>query len=404
MHVVLVSREYVPTLRGGGIASYVKEMANSFVEVGHQVTVICASDDTRKESAEIIDGIRVIRLSGGDFIIPSVEGKSTFKKFRLLYRFHSYRKKIKKAILSLENVDIVEVPEFGAEGYYLYKIPCPIVIRLHTPSLLNRKTLKKVKFRLLEFYSYWCALQEVKVLKKASYITSCSKELRDWTVQYFAINKELITVIYNPVNTAQWDINTVNMPPKNKEEVNIFFAGTVVETKGIRELIEACNILKQRKYNIQLTIAGKLNNYSHQLQQELTQRGIDWCYFLGNVERNRLKKLYQECDLACFPSWWENLPLVCIEAMACGCIVVGSSCGGMSEVIEDGKDGFLVEPKNSELLAQTIEKAIDMSEQEKVRMSALAKEKIISKFSTEVIVKEMVEYYQNVITNYQSKL
>lgn len=402
MHIVLVSREYVPTLRGGGIASYVKEMASSLIELGHQVTVICASDDTRKEVNTIINGIRVIHLSGGDFIIPSIEGKSTFKKFRLLYRFHSYRKKIRKTILSLANVDIIEVPEFGAEGYYLHNLSCPMVIRLHTPSLLNRKTLKKIKFNPLHFYSYWCALQEVKILKKAPYITSCSKELKDWIERHFSIDKKLITVIYNPVNTAQWNINTVNTPPKDKEEFNILFAGTVVETKGVHELIEACNTLKKKKYNIRLTIAGKLNNYSYQLQQELTERSIDWCYFLGNVERNRLKELYQECDLACFPSWWENLPLVCIEAMACGCITIGSSCGGMSEIIEDGKDGFLVEPKNSELLAQTIEKTINMSEQERTTMSALAKEKIINKFSTDVIVKQMLEYYNQVILNYKS--
>lgn len=403
MHIVLVSREYIPTLRGGGIASYVKEMASSFIEFGHQVTIVCTSDDTRKESDTIINGIRVIRLSGGDFIIPSIEGRSTFKKFRCLYRFHSYRKKIRKTILSLANVDIIEVPEFGAEGYYLYNLGFPMIVRLHCPSLLNIHTLKKIKFKISHFYSYWCALQEVKVLKKAIYITSCSQGLKKWVEQYFAINKEFITVIHNPVNTAQWNIKA-SLPPQNKEEFNILFVGTVVKTKGVHELIEACNTLREKKYNIRLTIAGKLNNYSYQLQQELTEKSIDWCHFLGNVERNRLKELYQECDLACFPSWWENLPLVCIEAMACGCITIGSSCGGMSEIIEDGKDGFLVEPKNSELLAQTIEKTINMSEQEKTTMSALAKNKIINKFSTDVIVKQMLEYYQEIKTIYQSKL
>ena len=50
MHIVYISREFVPTQRGGGIASYVKDMASAMVARGHQITVICASDDTRTTS------------------------------------------------------------------------------------------------------------------------------------------------------------------------------------------------------------------------------------------------------------------------------------------------------------------------------------------------------------------
>ena len=46
MHICFVCREYVPSLRGGGIASYIKEMAENIVQKHHKVTVICASDDT----------------------------------------------------------------------------------------------------------------------------------------------------------------------------------------------------------------------------------------------------------------------------------------------------------------------------------------------------------------------
>lgn len=73
MHIVFVCREYPPTLRGGGIASYIHEMAINLIRRAHSVTVICASDDTRVFSDRKEDGIRVIRLSGGDFILPQIE-------------------------------------------------------------------------------------------------------------------------------------------------------------------------------------------------------------------------------------------------------------------------------------------------------------------------------------------
>ena len=85
MHIVFVCREYPPTLRGGGIASYIHEMAINLIRRAHSVTVICASDDTRVFSDRKEDGIRVIRLSGGDFILPQIE-KSLFISVFLLQK------------------------------------------------------------------------------------------------------------------------------------------------------------------------------------------------------------------------------------------------------------------------------------------------------------------------------
>ena len=101
MHICFVCREYPPSLRGGGIASYIKEVAHGLHDAGHRVTVIAASDDTRLSSDEDDEGVRVIRLSGGDFLIPQVEGNSLLKKFRMFYRFYAYRKRIRENILAL---------------------------------------------------------------------------------------------------------------------------------------------------------------------------------------------------------------------------------------------------------------------------------------------------------------
>lgn len=87
MHICYICREYPPSLRGGGISSYIKEMAQGMYQAGHQVTVICASDDTRKESIQEDNGVTVIRLKGGDFIIPQIEKRTILRRFRQTYRF-----------------------------------------------------------------------------------------------------------------------------------------------------------------------------------------------------------------------------------------------------------------------------------------------------------------------------
>ena len=96
MHIVLVNREYPPSKRIGGIGSYHYELSQALVKFGHQVTVICASDDTRKSGEYIENGVNVIRLAGGDFCINNVEKNCKLKKYyRLFTRYFSYRKKIK---------------------------------------------------------------------------------------------------------------------------------------------------------------------------------------------------------------------------------------------------------------------------------------------------------------------
>ena len=96
MHIVLVCREYVGSARAGGIGSYMQEIAHAYISKGHKVTIITASDDTREQFETITDNGLIIKyLSGGDFLVPAVEGNSRIKKLRCLYRFHSYRKELR---------------------------------------------------------------------------------------------------------------------------------------------------------------------------------------------------------------------------------------------------------------------------------------------------------------------
>ena len=195
MHICFISREYPPSLRGGGIASYVKEMAIGLQELGHRVTVIAASDDTRHSSEYSDRGVRVIRLKGGDFVLPQVEGTSYIKKFRMFYRFYSYRKRILKAVCRLEDIDIIEVPEYGAESYYLDKIKTPVIVRLHTPAMFDREKLGVVQYHGLNKIFAWIGHKEFRRIKNAEYLSSCSKALSDWTVKNLAVDKNRIKVI-----------------------------------------------------------------------------------------------------------------------------------------------------------------------------------------------------------------
>ncbi|MDE6160492.1 MAG: glycosyltransferase family 4 protein, partial [Muribaculaceae bacterium] len=322
----------------GGIAAYLKEVAEAFAKCGHKVTVIAASDDTRLEYEEEINGVRVIRLKGGDFINSSIESSLLgFRKFRMIYRFHSYRRRIRKAILSLQDVDVIEVGEYGAEAFYLFDLDIPITIRLHTPALLDRNTSTLRKCSLSYAHEYWVGKKELQLMPKAKAITSCSHSLLNWMRKYVSQITPNAHVIYNPVNTNSWDFERDN----SYDEYSVLFVGTVAESKGVGDLVEACAGLHRQGISVVLTIAGKLGTYGRQLMDSCGSLGYDWCRFTGHLSRKELKELYKKNKVSCFPSWWENMPMVCLEAMAVGNLVIGSSNGGMAEIITDGEDGYL---------------------------------------------------------------
>ena len=93
--------------------------------------------------------------------------------------------------------------------------------------------------------------------------------------------------------------------------------------------------------------------------------------------------------------------MVCIEAMAQGAIVIGSNSGGMSEIIEDGRSGFLLPPKQPDLWANKILEIIQMTTEQRLKISNEAKQRISNVFSLNKIIDQTYNYYQFVISDYK---
>ena len=106
------------------------------------------------------------------------------------------------------------------------------------------------------------------------------------------------------------------------------------------------------------------------LEKQIISLGLkDSVFLLG--QKDDIFRYLNAADIFVLASLWEGFGVAVAEAMACGLPVVATSVGGIPEVVEDGKTGFLVEPKNSELLAEKIEYILNFSEEE--RKTAKAK-------------------------------
>ncbi len=106
--------------------------------------------------------------------------------------------------------------------------------------------------------------------------------------------------------------------------------------------------------------------------------------FLGI--RRDVPELMNAADAYVMSSAWEGMPLVLLEAHASGLPVVATNVGGNSEIVIDGKTGFLVSPRNPEALAQAMIRLMELPEEEKQIMGKLARQHVETNFSLDRVV------------------
>lgn len=160
-------------------------------------------------------------------------------------------------------------------------------------------------------------------------------------------------------------------------ETLILSVGRLVEAKDYPTLLSALLRLKTAGTLARLWVIGEgedkdtLFNLARHLGLQ------DDVLFMG--ARHDIASFYSAADLYVLSSAWEGFGMVVAEAMATECIVVATDCGGVREVI--GLEGFLVPPRNPELLASHIRTALELSTAEKTTLGARARERVIEKFS-----------------------
>jgi glycosyltransferase involved in cell wall biosynthesis len=175
--------------------------------------------------------------------------------------------------------------------------------------------------------------------------------------------------------------------------------GRLYARKGLFTLIESMALVTRKFSNTKFIIAGKgLGNEIKKLVSYATKLGVkDNIVFTGYFPDKKLPKLYQAADIFAFSTFYENLPFAVLEALSTGLPVVTTRVGGIPEMIDSGKNGFLVEPADSRALAGRIlyylEHPAVASE-----MGLLAREAIEKHFDWRLIVKKVVKVYNEALS------
>jgi len=186
-------------------------------------------------------------------------------------------------------------------------------------------------------------------------IVICLSELHRASLRDQSIGNEKLINIPNLIDT---DLYSPKALSRNNH--SIMFAGGLNPHKCIHILLDAFRLVRQQVKDAELHIYGdskmwRGGDYYGNYLKSIKPEGA---YFHGYVNNKDMPQIYSEHSILCLPSKLETLPMVVVEAQACGCIPVVHHVGGVAATVIDGETGILYSPNTAEKLAEIIIKAI----------------------------------------------
>lgn len=226
-------------------------------------------------------------------------------------------------------------------------------------------------------------------------VTVVSESLRNDTYQNFKISRQDIHCIYNFVDLRRFKKKKASLLKKHvapNGEPIISHASNFRPVKRILDVVKAFHQAR-KKVAAKLVFVGDgpMRAEAEALVKKL--KLTDDVHFLGIIKKPQ--KVFAESDIFLLPSEAESFGLAALEAKACGAVVVSSNCGGLPELVEDGKTGYVCEIGNTKQMANRIVELLQ--DQDKLQKMKRASMKRARKFDMKQIIPQYEELYQKLI-------
>jgi len=365
---ILVHSIYFPP-EVGGLETHVLTLCQALQRCGHDITVVTSHSMKGTSKYEEFEGVPVVRV-----YCPN-------KKFLgwVVTSFFAIPKMWKLS----RNADIMHAHTFPSI------VPCilpkkfrnkPLIATIHTSHFL--RLAKKRFWRKVLGY----------LLRKPDIVLTPSEEIKDVSLS-IAPKIEAYSLV-NAVDIDRFKLTKPAIIVKDNEKI-IVVPRRLFEKNGVEFAVRALPIVCER-FNAHLYLIGDgpMRPRLETLTEEL--KLSDRVHFIGVQPNSKMPALLSSADVIVIPSLMEATSVAALESMACERVIVASNVGGLPEIVTD-ETGFLAEPANPNDLADKIVTALSLTEDVKVEMGRIARQKVTQRWSTDALAEQIEQYYLKAI-------
>ena len=169
--------------------------------------------------------------------------------------------------------------------------------------------------------------------------------------------------------------------------------------KGVGEYIEAARIIKQKYKNVEFQLLGPIGVDN---PQAISKEQIDKWVSEGIVNylgvSDNVKEYIAKADCIVLPSFYrEGVPRTLLEAASMQKPIITTNSVGCKEVVDDGINGYLCEVRNTKDLANKMEKMLNLSEEDRIKMGKAGRKKIIEKFDEKIVIDKYLKTIREIL-------
>ena len=340
MKIAFITEHFNPGL--GGAETYMSDFAKYLIGKGHEVHFYTQDD--------------IGEYEGIKFHIIKVTGLS--KKIRWM-QWLSFLNQARKES-EKENFDVV-MGTGKCLGVNVFQPHGGTVRASHRQNaILVRNSfhifLKKLSNLVSPKHIVARKIEKDQYSNPKTIFVAISQMVRNHMKEFYNIPEGRIELVYNGIDTSRFSpVNTEERDAAKKalglpvDKLIFSVVAHNFKLKGIKEIIEAIELVKKTNDNFLVVVAGYGKQKAYLQQAE--NAGVSDCIkFLGAVKTP--EDVYKASDVYVQPTWYDPCSLVVLEAMAAGLPVITSKFNGAGEFIDSGKEGYIISrPDSKEELA-----------------------------------------------------
>ena len=260
----------------------------------------------------------------------------------------------------------------------------PFIIEAHPTEDIN------------SFYSFYL-FKVLKILKSASHIITLTSSLKKWVQDQYELTEDKISVINNGVDSEKFKPQDSHLNESLKEKLGnpekiVMYAGYLDSINGMDMLIKSAPSIIENNPQISFVFMGQgpYCDEIHKLSMDYPQIKL-----ISTVNHDLMSSYYQLSDVFVIPrpsniSSELITPLKLLEAMSTESVVLGSNVGGIKEVIENKKNGYLFEKGNFDSFKNSLITALESNNS---KIAKNARKTILNQYSWDKSAEKLKNVY-----------